>query len=181
MRVIQKIDQQFNENIQAYSDKSTAFLFEKVAQAVCKQLEQIMMEEDEDERGAYITAKDFMNDFATEEFLHKNIRVRPVSGITRGDFEETKTQVEVNFPNRGYGGMDNNEDEKESNNMINIDMDEQRRNIKIQKTEYERKKQLEEELSVLRERNSADVSEINQLNYDISNKTSESNQLISEA
>lgn len=44
-----------------------------------------------------------------------------------------------------------------------------------------KKKQLEEELSVLRERNSADVSEINQLNYDISNKTSESNQLIAEA
>mgnify|MGYP006879112564 FL=1 len=38
-----------------------------------------------------------------------------------------------------------------------------------------KKKQLEEELSVLRERNSADVSEINQLNYDISIKTSESN------
>jgi len=44
-----------------------------------------------------------------------------------------------------------------------------------------KKKQLEEELSVLRERNSSDVSEINQLNYDISSKTSESNQLIAEA
>jgi hypothetical protein len=33
----------------------------------------------------YITAKDFMNDFATEEFLTKNIRVRPVSGITTKD------------------------------------------------------------------------------------------------
>lgn len=88
------------------------------------------MEEDEDERGAYITAKDFMNDFATEEFLNKNIRVRPVSGITRGDFEETKTAVDVNFQNRGFG-VDNNDDEKESNNMINIDMDEQRRNIKL--------------------------------------------------
>ena len=44
-----------------------------------------------------------------------------------------------------------------------------------------KKKQLEEELSVLWERNSADVSVINQLNYDISNKTSESNQLIAEA
>jgi mevalonate kinase len=38
-RVIQKIDQQFNENIQAFQDKSTAFLFEKIARAVCKQLE----------------------------------------------------------------------------------------------------------------------------------------------
>jgi hypothetical protein len=33
-----------------------------------------------------------MNDFATDEFLNKNIRVRPISGITRGgEQEETKT------------------------------------------------------------------------------------------
>jgi hypothetical protein len=49
------------------------------------------VEEEEEDRG-YITAKDFMNDFATEEFLNKNIRVRPVSGVTRGgDMDETKT------------------------------------------------------------------------------------------
>lgn len=29
--------------------------------------------------------RDFMNDFATEEFLQKNVRVRPVSGVTKGD------------------------------------------------------------------------------------------------
>jgi hypothetical protein len=29
-----------------------------------------------------------MNDFATEEFLTKNIRVRPVSGVTGKDPEE---------------------------------------------------------------------------------------------
>ncbi len=84
-RIVQKIDMQFNENIQAFEDNKTlAFIFEKVAAAVIKQLENIIMEEDEEERG-FITAKDFMNDFATEEFLTKNIRVRPVSGITRGD------------------------------------------------------------------------------------------------
>jgi len=44
----------------------------------------LKQEEDEEDRG-YITAKDFMNDFATEEFLSKNIRVRPLSGVTRGD------------------------------------------------------------------------------------------------
>lgn len=32
-----------------------------------------------------------MNDFATDDFLNKNIRVRPISGVTRGDQEETKT------------------------------------------------------------------------------------------
>lgn len=69
------------------------FLFEKIAQALCQQLEHIIQEEDEEERG-YITAKDFMNDFATEEFLNKNIRVRPISGVNRNDNEETKTNYE---------------------------------------------------------------------------------------
>ncbi len=69
-----------------------AFLFEKIAQVVCTQLEQIVAEEDDEDRG-FITAKDFMNDFATEDFITKNIRVRPISGVTRGggEMEETKT------------------------------------------------------------------------------------------
>ena len=49
-------------------------------QAVCRQLDQVLLEEDEEERG-FVTSKDFMNDFATEEFLNKNIRVRPTSGM----------------------------------------------------------------------------------------------------
>jgi len=53
-----------------------AFLFEKMSEAVCIQLQQIIAEEEDEDRG-YITAKDFMNDFATQEFLDKNIRVRP--------------------------------------------------------------------------------------------------------
>jgi hypothetical protein len=67
-----------------------AFKFEKIMQAVCRQLEQIIMEEDDEDRG-FITAKDFMNDFATEDFISKNIRVRPNSGITRGGDDEVKT------------------------------------------------------------------------------------------
>jgi hypothetical protein len=39
-------------------------LFEAIADAVCKQLETLKVEEDEEDRG-FITAKDFMNDFAT--------------------------------------------------------------------------------------------------------------------
>ena len=56
-----------------------SFKFEKVMQAVCRQLDAVIMEEDDEERG-FVTSKDFMNDFATEEFLNKNIRVRPQSG-----------------------------------------------------------------------------------------------------
>lgn len=75
-----------------------------------------------------------MNDFATEEFLTKNIRVRPVSGVTKGgDMEETKTNNDyIHYPvgksmlMSGDGG----EDEEKFNKMINIDMEEQRKNIK---------------------------------------------------
>ena len=65
-----------------------AFKFEKVMQAVCRQLDAVSMEEDDDERG-FVTSKDFMNDFATEEFLNKNIRVRPASGLKDADGGDT--------------------------------------------------------------------------------------------
>jgi uncharacterized membrane-anchored protein len=73
-----------------------------------------------------------MNDFATEEFLTKNIRVRPVSGVTRGDMEETKTNVDfVHHPVKSMlMGVDGTDDEEKFNKMINIDMEEQRKNIK---------------------------------------------------
>lgn len=73
-----------------------------------------------------------MNDFATEDFLSKNIRVRPISGITRGDMEETKTNVDyIHYPVKSMlMGGDQAEDEEKFNKMINIDMEEQRKNIK---------------------------------------------------
>lgn len=47
----------------------------------------ILNEEDEEDRG-HITVKDFMNDFATDDFINKNIRVRPISGMTKAGEEE---------------------------------------------------------------------------------------------
>ena len=41
-----------------------AFLFDQICKAVCMELETIIVEEDDEDRG-YITAKDFMNEFAT--------------------------------------------------------------------------------------------------------------------
>ena len=79
----------------------------------------INTEEDEEDRG-YITAKDFMNDYATEEFLNKNIRVRPSSGVTRGD-DEGKTNEfnkSLNDP-----GNPNNDGDFEFNQMRIIDLD----------------------------------------------------------
>lgn len=76
-----------------------------------------------------------MNDFATEDFLTKNIRVRPISGVTRsGDYEETKTNADTTMH---YGGgaksmliNEQQDDEEKFNQHINIDMEEQRKKIK---------------------------------------------------
>lgn len=45
-----------------------------------------------------------MNDFATEDFLNKNIRVRPLSGMSRGQPDEP-------VKNDAFGGA-GDEDEK---------------------------------------------------------------------
>ena len=82
-----------------------------------------------------------MNDFATEEFLTKNIRVRPVSGITRAD-DETRTQGGgdyIHYPVKSMmmtGGDGGEADEEKFNKMINIDMEEQRKNIKTKVKTY---------------------------------------------
>ena len=49
-----------------------------------------MIEEEDDDRGI-INARDFMHDFATQEFLEKNIRVKPSSDLLRGEGEDAKT------------------------------------------------------------------------------------------
>ena len=67
-----------------------AFRFEKVMQAIIKRLDQILLEDADEERG-FITSKEFLNDFATEEFISKNIRVEQTTGLHKGD-DETKTQ-----------------------------------------------------------------------------------------
>lgn len=105
-------------------------------------MEQIIAEEDDEDRG-YITAKDFMNDFATEEFLNKNIRVRPQSGVSKGGADDGKTEgmqrsLQDPFGNQG------DEDEK-FNAMKIIEMQDERQEIKRNKEEYEKRKKAEEE------------------------------------
>ncbi len=91
-RIIKKIDQQFGEKIGAFSEenKTMHYRFDCLMQAVLKRLNQILSEDAEEERG-YVTSKDFMNDFATEEFLNKNIRVESTAGHNRGGDDDAKT------------------------------------------------------------------------------------------
>lgn len=148
-RVIQKVDQQFNENIGAHcGSKTLAFLFEQVAQAVCRQLEQLKIEEDDEDRG-YITAKDFMSDFATEEFLSKNIRVRPLSGVTRGD-DDGKTNDGFNKSlGDAHGGQDPDEKYHEA---YMIQMEENRKEEKLRRKLAMEKQRLEEEKAAKKKR-----------------------------
>ena len=64
-----------------------------------------------------------MNDFASDDFLTKNIRVRPVSGKTVDD--TTKTDI----LNRNMI-TDGDQDDDNFNKMINLEMEDQRRIIK---------------------------------------------------
>lgn len=86
------------------------------------------MAEEEGEDQAYITAKDFMNDFATEEFLSKNIRVRPLSGVTRGE-DDGRT----NDYNRSMNEQAGQNDDGDAEQMRVLEMEEQRKETKEKK------------------------------------------------
>lgn len=64
-----------------------------------------------------------MNDFATEEFLTKNIRVRPISGITHKDFDERQSERVSRNNLLGAGIGDQTDDEEKFNKMINLEME----------------------------------------------------------
>ena len=102
-------------------------MFEQISRAIIKQLTAIRDDDDEEDRG-YITAKDFMNDFATEAFLSKNIRVRPTSGVTReqgGDDGKTENyNKSSNDPNAGQ-----DKDEKDHQEFLLV-LEEARRQAK---------------------------------------------------
>lgn len=62
-----------------------------------------------------------MNDFATEEFLTKNIRVRPSSGITGKEDERQSEHISRNNLMAGLG--EPTDDEEKFNKMVNLEMD----------------------------------------------------------
>lgn len=80
-----------------------------------------------------------MNDFATEEFLTKNIRVRPQSGITGKDPDENKSE-HISRNNLALALGEPTDDEQKFNDMVNLEMEDQRRKIKVQREEIDRKK-----------------------------------------
>lgn len=80
-----------------------------------------------------------MNDFATDEFLTKNIRVRPQSGITGKEPEEKSEHISRNNLISNMLAVPTDDEEK-FNEMVNVEMEHQRREMKQHKLELERKK-----------------------------------------
>lgn len=93
-------------------------------------MEDINIGQSKEEDSAYVTAKDFMNDFATEEFLTKNIRVRPTSGVTGKEVDDKQSE-HISRNNLIASALaDPTDDEEKFNKMVNLEMDEQRKKLK---------------------------------------------------
>ena len=71
-----------------------------------------------DEENKGIEYGDVFNDFATEDFITKNIRVRPVSGFTHGD--ETKDGRQSNVSKGQNLQSEGNEDGDDNYNKFAI-------------------------------------------------------------
>ena len=88
-----------------------------------------------------------MIDFATEEFLNKNIRVRPLSGVTRGE-DDGKTN-DYNRSLQDHGQQD--PDEKFHSDFI-LQIEENRREAKEKRNAVLERKRLEEEKAAKKRR-----------------------------
>ena len=81
-----------------------------------------------------------MNDFCTQDFLDKNIRVRPMSGVSRSEDQRQNEQAKNNDP---YGEkIDKNEKDHQ---LEELEMDEARQEIKRVTGIYVAKKKIEDE------------------------------------
>lgn len=70
--------------------------------------------------------KDFLNDFATDEFINKNIRVRPVSGVTAmGERDEQKSDIYGHKTLMGgeLGSGNQMDEETKFNHLVDLEME----------------------------------------------------------
>ena len=151
-KVLQKMNEQFPEariNIQHMGDLeklkknvNLIDLFEKISETTCDQLEQLLADEVSEE-DRYITLKDFLNDFASQEFVQKNIRVRPMSARTNAD--ESQRQEYMTSGQSRNMGKSNDEAKEDQNDFRSMmfEIEQQRKNIKEKHNEVRRKKEVD--------------------------------------
>ena len=137
-RVATKMSEQLSETgipIKT-EDKSFVEIYKNINELVVDQLEIIRHdqaararenEEEEDEKES-INGKDYMNDFATEEFVTKNIRVMPMAGASiHGDRESEHQSRHM------MGGEISDQEDNKFNIEANHEIQDVRENVKTAK------------------------------------------------
>ena len=123
------------------NDQSMSETFQQITDVVCNKLTHIIKKNEakkahdlasgiqrvEGDTGCEELDHQYM-DFTTDEFINKNIRVRPTSGITALDKDEQKSDILGRGANLDVGQMD---EEEKFNQMANIEMDAQRKTVKV--------------------------------------------------
>lgn len=115
-----------------------------MSKIVCAELDKLIQSQTDPEEKT-VEYQDVFTDFATEDFINKNIRVRPVSGITHGD--ETKDGRQSNI-SRGQPTEGENEGEDNYNKFAILELEDQRKAVKKaerERLEELRKKKMQEE------------------------------------
>ena len=98
-------------------------MFECMSTVVIRELDGLKQRDEVNDEG--VEYGEVFTDFATPEFLDKNVRVRPISGVTHGDDTRDGRQSNIS---RGMGGMDGGHED--GDNLFNqgaaSDLDQQR-------------------------------------------------------
>ena len=95
---------------------------------VCEELNKLIEKQTSEEDKGGIEYGDVFTDFATEDFINKNIRVRPVSGFTHAD--ETKDGRQSNI-SKGIANTEGNEEGEDNyNKFAHLELEDQRKAIK---------------------------------------------------
>lgn len=118
-------------------------VFEGMNMIACDELRKLIERKQHQEEGDKgIEYGDVFTDFNTEEFISKNVRVRPVSGVTHADETKDGRQSSVSKGNQ----VEPNEDGEDNYNKFAVlELEDQRKAIKIkhrEALEEIRKKQL---------------------------------------
>lgn len=96
---------------------------------VCDELKRMIEKQANNDDGDQgIEYGDVFTDFATEDFISKNIRVRPVSGITHVDETRDGRQSNVSRAQRDTEGNEDGEDNY--NKYAQLELEDQRKLIK---------------------------------------------------
>ena len=102
-------------------------MFDSMNNVVTSELQSLKKREEEEDAHEGIDYGEVFTDFATPEFLDKNIRVRPVSGVTHGD--DTKDGRQSNI-SRGLGEQSIDDQDHAFNQNAASDLEQQRHLVK---------------------------------------------------